>query len=199
MKRAIIGAGGFAREVKSQMLLHNSPFFVEDDFWNVNMAALNIWPLYQFNPEEYEVVIAIADPQVRNRIRNTLPPETKYYTLIHPSVQILGAITNIGEGSIICAGCILTENIQIGNHCHLNLMSTIGHDCVIGDFFTTAPGAKISGNCGIGDRVYIGTNSATREKIKITDDVTIGMMSGVIKDITQPGTYVGTPAKLIEL
>ena len=88
----------------------------------------------------------------------------------------------------------LTTNIKLGKHSHLNLQTTIGHDCNIGDFFTTAPGAKISGNCKIGDRVYIGTNSSTREKITICNDVTLGLNSGVIKNISDPGIYVGTPA-----
>jgi UDP-3-O-[3-hydroxymyristoyl] glucosamine N-acyltransferase len=103
----------------------------------------------------------------------------------------------IGEGSIICPNTILTTNIKIGNHTHLNLGSTIGHDTITGDFFTTAPGVKISGNCIIGDRVYFGTNSSVRERITICDDVTIGLNGGVVKNINEPGTYVGVPVKKI--
>ncbi len=104
----------------------------------------------------------------------------------------------IGEGSIICAGVILTTNIEIGNHAHLNIHTTIGHDTKIGNFFTSAPGAKISGNCEIEDRVYIGTNASVREKIKICSDVTIGLGAGVVKHIIEPGTYVGCPATRIK-
>ena len=38
----------------------------------------------------------------------------------------------IGAGSIITAGCIITTNIKIGKHSHLNLHTTIGHDCELG-------------------------------------------------------------------
>jgi UDP-3-O-[3-hydroxymyristoyl] glucosamine N-acyltransferase len=78
------------------------------------------------------------------------------------------------------------------------LSTTIGHDTVIGDFCTTAPGAKISGNCKIGNRFYIGTNGSVREKINICDDVTVGLNAGVVKDITECGTYAGIPAKKIK-
>ena len=99
----------------------------------------------------------------------------------------------------MCAGSILSSNIKIGSHSHLNLQTTSGHDTIIGNFFTSAPGVKISGNCEIGDRVYFGTNSCVKEKIKITNDVTIGLNSGVVKNINENGVYVGTPSKKIKL
>ena len=71
-------------------------------------------------------------------------------------------------------------------------------DNVIGDFFTTAPGVQISGNCIIGDMVYFGTHSSIKQKIQICDNVTIGLNAGVVKDIMYSGTYVGVPAKQIK-
>ncbi len=195
MKKAIIGSGGFGREVYHHILndincdIH---FFVNDEY-----ADETSFPLSTLNIKEYEVLIAVGNPIHREKILNTLPSGVKFFSFIHSSAIILDPNILIGEGSVICAGCILTTNIEIGNHCHLNLQSTIGHDCRIGNFFTTAPGAKISGNCNIGDRVYFGTNSCVREKITICSDVTIGLNSGVVKNITSSGTYVGTPAKLI--
>jgi len=44
----------------------------------------------------------------------------------------------------------------------------------------------------------MGNNSSVREKINICDNVTIGLNGGVIKNITEPGTYVGTPVKKID-
>jgi UDP-3-O-[3-hydroxymyristoyl] glucosamine N-acyltransferase len=60
------------------------------------------------------------------------------------------------------------------------------------------PGSIISGNCKIGDSVYLGSNSSVREKTKITDDIIVGLNSGVVKNITESGTYVGVPAKRIK-
>jgi sugar O-acyltransferase (sialic acid O-acetyltransferase NeuD family) len=192
MKKALIGAGGFAREVKVSIGDFNMKCFVDDEFYTPN--GENISPLSEFNPYEYEVLIVIGDGQIRKQMVNKLPKETKYFTHIHPSVQILGNDVQIGIGSIICAGSIITTNCIIGNHTHLNLQTTIGHDCVIGDFLTTAPGVKISGNCLIGDCVYIGTNASIKQKVKICDDVIIGLNAGVVKDILESGIYVGTPS-----
>lgn len=196
MKRALIGAGGFAREVRAHMNKFNMPLFVDDIYWSKNND--NIYPLSQFDPMEYEVLVAIGDPRSRFDVIKKLPKQTKYFSFIHPSVIILGNDVTIDEGSIICAGSILTTNINIGKHAHLNLNTTIGHDCVIGDYFTTAPGAKISGNCTIYDLVYIGTNASIKEKITIHSLTTIGLNAGVVHNIECSGTYVGTPAKKIK-
>ena len=194
MKKAIIGSGGFGREVKA-LLLDNNPdeivhFFVDDDYVDDNSFSIS-----SLDINDYQVIIAVGNPTIRMELVNSLPKDVKYFKAIHKSVQILDSNIEIGEGSIICSNSILTTNIKIGKHCHLNLQTTIGHDVRIGDFFTTAPGAKISGNCNIGNGVYVGTNSSVREKINICNNVTIGLNAGVVKDIITPGTYVGTPAK----
>ncbi len=196
MKKAIIGAGGFGREVYCSLSLAeqiNTVFFVDDKYYDGSDTL--ILPISKFNPKEYKVVIAIGDPKDRFDIVQRLPKETKYFTHIHSSVQILDPNVEIGEGSIICAGTIITTNVKIGKHAHLNLQTTIGHDCEIGDYFTTAPGAKISGNCKIYDCVYIGTNASIKEKINISNDVIIGMNAAVVKNIEESGIYIGVPSK----
>lgn len=196
MKKALIGAGGFAREIKAHMGIPDLISFVSDEYWEKNTN--NIYKLSEFNPKEFEVLVAIGDSKLRYDMIQKLPVDTKYFTFIHPSVQLLGCDIEIGEGSIICAGSILTTNIKIGKHAHINLNTTIGHDCLIGDYFTTAPAVNISGNCTIYDIVYIGTNTSVRERVSIHSMTTIGMNSGVITNIKDPGIYVGTPAKKIK-
>lgn len=190
MIKALIGAGGFANEISIyDDIIYK---FVDDIYYNNEDF---IHKLSEFNVDIFQVVIAIGDSRKRYEQYLKLPKGCTYFNIISNSAHILNKDTvTIGKGSVICAGSILTTNITIGNHAHINLNTTIGHDCVIGDFFTTAPGVNISGKCKIGDRVYIGSNATIREKITICDDVIIGLNSGVVKDITEPGVYVGTPA-----
>ena len=196
MKKALIGAGGFAQEVRAQMGDNTIKCFVDDRYYSINNDY--IFPLSEFDPTIYEVVVAIGDPRSRYDIIQRLPKETKYFTFIHPSAILLGNDIQIGLGSIICAGVIITTNVIIGQHAHLNLHTTIGHDCRIGDYFTTAPGVKISGNCKIYDCVYVGTNASVRQKISIHSFATIGLNAGVVKHINDAGTYIGTPAKRVK-
>jgi sugar O-acyltransferase (sialic acid O-acetyltransferase NeuD family) len=184
MNLAIIGAGGFGREVAAwaRPFYETVTFYVEPEYEGIPLTEI---------PKKDRVVVAIANPIQRQRIVESLPKETKWATLIHPTVKVLDDNILIGKGSIICAGCILTTNIKIGAHSHLNLNTTVGHDCRLDNYFTTAPAANISGNVETGQRVYVGTNASIREKVKINNDVTIGMGSIVLNDITERGTYKG--------
>lgn len=193
MEKVLIGAGGFAREIRAHMDTFSMKCFVDDKYYTENDN--NILPLSQFDETKYQALIAIGDPQARLDMVQRLPHHTKYFTFIHSSALILGNDVEIGEGSIICAGAIITTNVKIGKHAHINLNTTIGHDCRIGDYFTTAPGVNISGNCKILDRVYIGTNAALRQEITVNSGATVGLNAGVVKNIQDSGIYTGVPAK----
>jgi sugar O-acyltransferase (sialic acid O-acetyltransferase NeuD family) len=193
MEKVLIGAGGFAREIKAHMNSFSMKCFVDDKYYHPNQDG--IVPLSQFDSTKYEALVAIGDPRARYDMVQKLPQNTQYFTFVHPSALILGDDVEIAEGSIICAGVIITTNVRIGKHAHLNLYTTIGHDCTIGDYFTTAPGVNISGNCKIYDLVYVGTNAALRQELNIHSGATIGLNAGVVKHIEDSGTYTGVPAK----
>lgn len=190
MKKALIGFGGHAREVVSQMGIKLT-CFVDDQYVDENTQPLSL-----FNPNEYMVIVAISDPKIRYNIVSKLPKETKYFTFIHPTSLIMDDV-EIGEGSFIGAYSILTTNIKIGKHSILNRSNHVGHDCVIGNYFSAMPGSIVSGNVTIGDRVYLGTNSSIREKLTIIDDVTIGLNTGIVKSINKKGTYVGQNTRIL--
>ena len=194
MKKAFIGNGGHLREV-----IAHTKFdvirFVEDEYFKDEEKTL---PLSQFNPKEYDVMIVIADSQVRSRIQKSLPKETKYFSFIHPSAILMDRNIVIGDGSFIGANCVITTNVKIGNHAILNRNINIGPDVVIGDCFSAMAGSVVSGNVSIGNNCYMGNNSSIREKTTICDDVVIGMNGSVVKNIDKPGTYVGVPVNKIK-
>jgi sugar O-acyltransferase (sialic acid O-acetyltransferase NeuD family) len=192
MKLALFGYGGHAREAACQ-IEQEVTFFVDDKYSN-DIAK----PISEFNPEEYMMIVAVADSKDRADIVAKLPKETKYFTFIHPSVHIMDDNIQVGVGSFIGANSILTTNIKLGNHTLLNRGNHIGHDSVAGDFFSMMPNAVVGGNVTLGDNVYLGSCSNIREKINITSDVLIGMNAAVVKDITENGTYVGVPAKKLK-
>ena len=192
MKRALVGYGGHAKEVMSQM---NTVMtcFVDDKY-----VVEGTRPLSEFDPKEYELMVAVADSRDRFDIIQRLPENTKYFTWIHPTALVMDNSIKIGEGSFVGAYSILTTNIKIGKHAILNRGNHIGHDCEIGDYFSAMPGAIVSGNVKIHDLVYMGNNSSIREKLSIHSLCTIGMNAAVVKDIEDSETYVGVPAKKIK-
>lgn len=185
---AIIGYGGFAKEVEAwARRVYQCSFYVDDEY-----AGGGALPLSKFNPKEKKAVIAIGEPATRRRIVDQLPKETKYQTLIHPTAQIIDKESiKIMQGAIVCAGVIITHDVVVGEHSHVNINSTIGHNSRIGSYNTISPAVNISGNVTTGSYVYLGTNAAIKEKVSIIGNTTIGMGAIVINDIKQSGTYVG--------
>lgn len=192
MKKALIGYGGHAREVMAQMGVKLT-CFVDDEY-----VVYGTNPISEFDPNEYDVMVAVSNSKDRFNIIQRLPKETKYFTWVHPTALIMDDNIEIGDGSFIGAYSILTTNIKIGKHTILNRSNHIGHDCEIGDYFSAMPGAIVSGNVKISDLVYMGNNSSIREKLLIHSLSTIGMNSAVVKDIEEPGTYVGCPSEKIK-
>jgi sugar O-acyltransferase (sialic acid O-acetyltransferase NeuD family) len=191
MKKALIGYGGHSREVMCQMG-EKLPCFVSDEYVNENTL-----PLSSLDINEYMVMVTISNPLDRYNVIKKLPKNIKFFTFIHDTVLIMDDNVKIGEGSFIGAYSIITTNVSIGKHSILNRSVHIGHDTKIGDYFSGMPGSIVSGNCDLGDQVYMGNNSSIREKLKINSNVTIGLNSGVVKNIIEPGIYVGLPVKKI--
>ena len=129
-------------------------------------------------------------------------------TVVEPS-NIYGC--NLGDGVFIGPFVEIQKDVSVGartriqSHAFICELVSIGEDCFIshGAMFINDP-FKIGGpargdktqwrSTSIGDRVSIGTNS-TIMPVSICDDVVIGAGSVVTKDINEPGTYAGNPAR----
>jgi sugar O-acyltransferase (sialic acid O-acetyltransferase NeuD family) len=192
MKLALFGYGGHAREVSAQ-INKEVTFFVDDEYSNEFTK-----PISSFDPKIYTIMVAVANSKEREKIVQKLPSETTYFTFIHPTALIMSKDITIGEGSFIGANSILTTNITIGDHTILNRGVQIGHDTVIGKYFSAMPGSVVSGNVRIEDKVYMGNNSSIKEKKIICSDVIIGGNTTVVKNIITSGVYIGVPAKFLK-
>lgn len=194
LEPVLIGAGGFAREISGEVKLNyaNSlKMYVDDEYW-----VEGLYRISEFDPETQSALIAVGNPADKKALLAKLPENTEFWNYISPRAYINSM--KMGKGNFICAGTIITVNVTLGDHVHLNLNTTIGHDTVLGNFVTTAPNVNISGNVTIKDGVYLGTASCVREKLTICQDVILGMSASVVKDIYESGTYVGVPAKKIK-
>lgn len=205
----IVGAGGFGREVlwliqriNNVNLEWNIKGFIDDNK-SIQNTIIDEYPVVGTiddleNIDGY-VVIAIGNSCIKKNIVERIKSisNVKFATLVDPSA-IMSSRVDIGEGSIICAGNIITVDIKIGNHVILNLDCTVGHDVVINDFVTVYPSANISGNTMIGRCSEIGTGTKIIQGTFICDNVVLGAGATVVKDIMVEGTYVGTPTKKIK-
>lgn len=193
MEKVFIGYGGFCREIIAD-LGYKLKCFVDDRFH----VEGETYKLSDFDPSKYVALIVVGDPKLRKTIVNNLPTETTFWNYISKHAIIMDEFNSIGVGNAICAGTIITTNVSIGNHVQLNISTTVGHDSVISDYVTTAPDVSVSGNVNVGECVYFGTKTSIREKITVCSNTIFGLNSGIVSDITESGTYVGTPCKKIK-
>jgi sugar O-acyltransferase (sialic acid O-acetyltransferase NeuD family) len=208
----IIGAGGFGREVawlveriNAVTPIWNLRGFIDDND-AVQGRTLNDYQVvggcdYLLNiDQEVWVVCAVGSAQTRKKIIEKIKNyvNIKFATLVDPSV-LCSKRVNVGEGSIICAGTIITVDVSIGNHVIINLDCTIGHDDIIHDFVTVYPGVNISGNVVVGKCSELGTGVQIIQGKKIGKESIVGAGAVVIKDIEKKGTYVGVPARLMNM
>ena len=203
----IIGAGGFGREVAWLASEARDPFQVLgflDDRTNIPseelgghrlLGGLDLWPSFT----ETALVIAIGNPRTRYAVAQRLQTrgETEFATLVHRSC-LIGPNCHIAAGSMVCAGCILTTNINVGPHSILNIGTTVGHDVQIGSFVTVAPQVALSGCVVLGDGVEIGTASSIRQGLCIGEGSMLGMGSTLTKDMPENTLFFGSPAKQIK-
>lgn len=202
-KICIFGAGGFAKEVYWLALQCSKEVDAFIDLYSGGYCCddKKIESEDYFDPIKHSAVVAVGNPNLRKKITEEITERhgaRVFETLISPTANLMANSISVGYGSIICANCVLTCDIILGQFSQLNLSTTIGHDTKTGSFFTTAPGVHVNGKVNIGNCVYFGSNASTVEDISICDNVTIGAAACVSKDIIDSGTYVGVPAKKLE-
>ena len=209
---AIVGAGGFGREVMPVAreiitLIYGNEgiefvFVVESLVEEKTINGYRVISEKDFistQANEKYFNIAIADYRVRERIANKLIKEN-----INPfSIQSFNTViydnNDIGEGAIFSPFTTVTSNATIGKFFHCNIYSYVAHDCVIGDFVTFAPRVCCNGRVVVEDYAYIGTGAVIRHgtnehPIIIGKGSIVGMGAVVTKSVPPFTTVIGNPA-----
>jgi sugar O-acyltransferase (sialic acid O-acetyltransferase NeuD family) len=210
-KLAIIGAGGFGREVQSLVEQINAAkeeweligFY--DDGISVGTIVNGLPVLGRVDQisaigHSIYLTLAVGNPVTKKKIVEQISsPFVQYATLIHPQAIIGNRKWNsVGKGTIICGGVIITVQVAIGSHVILNLSCTVGHDTVIGNYSSFMPTVNISGEVEIGECVFVGTGAKIINQVTIGSNTTIGAGAVVTSNIPEYCTAVGIPAKPIK-
>lgn len=203
MEVAIIGAGGFARELSSWITVGESAFTVKG-FYDDNNQALEAYPgagyvignIADFISEKY-ILIGIMNPEVKNRIMELCAQSSvKILSYIDISARV-GIRTKPGIGFVAFPQTVISCDCIIGDNVFINCGSQIGHDVIIGDSTSIMANVDIGGGAIIGKNVFIGSGATILPGVKIANNARIGAGSVVIKNVRESGTYFGNPAKKI--
>lgn len=210
MDVVIYGTGGFAREVhqvvedsNAQEQRWNFLGWIDDDAESVGREVHGLAVLggaaWLAEHPQVGVLVGVGATPARLRIVRSIREVSgnPFPTLIHPLAWLGNRIT-LGDGTVVCAGNLLTTDMTIGRHVILNLDCTVGHDSVVEDFVTVAPSVNISGNVAIGVGCDLGTGATLIQGVKIGHWTTVGAGAVVVRDIPANVTAVGVPAQPIK-
>jgi len=203
----IIGAGGHGREALMVALARNrvdhrwrEVAFIDDGPVDASrLARLDtslIGDTDSTRPADMELVIAVGDPATRQEIDCRLGDETVFAELIDPEARI-GPDVVLGDGFMAYPRAVVTTNVTIGRHTHVNCAAVVSHGCRIGDFVSLSPGVMINGEVEIGDGVFLGTGAIVLPGRHIGQGAVVGAGAVVIDDVAPRTTVVGTPARVV--
>ena len=191
----IIGASGHGKVVADIARLrgYTDIAFLDDD---ENVKECAGWPVIGKSTEapEGEIFVAVGNAATRKRLVE-LYEDRKKPVLIHPDAVIASDVV-IGEGTVVMAGVVINAGTKIGRNCIINTCSSIDHDCVVESYCHVAVGAHLCGTVKVGERTWIGAGATISNTVNISCNCMIGAGAVVVKNIEEPGTYVGVPAKL---
>lgn len=203
----VVGAGGHARELlwlASRVHGQMRPIRVAvESGWEAPHELAGI-PVESLDAIEGELsgvdyVIAIGDSRARKRIADRLDAiGAKAAVLIDPSAQLSERVL-VGAGSVICAGSVLTCDITLGRHVHINAGCLVHHDARIGDFATLSPGVRVAGHVEIGAQAFVGIsatiiNGRAGAPLRIGAGATVAAGAVVIGDVAPGALVAGVPA-----
>ena len=210
----IIGAGGFAREVKwlaQEITAAGGPAagYAFLGYVVSNPAAagphdsgdeiLGDLDWLAAHREAWDALaLGIGTPAPRQRVAAELEERfgpSCWPALVHPTVRLDAGSCRIGHGVQLCAGVIGTVNLDFAPFAMVNLACTIGHEARIGRAACLNPTVNISGGVTIGDGALIGTGAQVLQYVEVGPGATVGAGAVVSKPVAPGITVVGVPAR----
>jgi UDP-N-acetylbacillosamine N-acetyltransferase len=190
----LLGCGGHSRSV-ADILLANDPeaslVFVDPNAReNEEIFGFPVTREHRF--DAHPLFIAIGDNQNRKAAAEALGA-VNFISVVSKTAHI-GRRARVGAGCFIGSFCHVGPEAVLGTGTIVNNAAVVEHEVQIGEYCHIGPNATISGRCKIGDQVFVGVGATIKDYINVCPYVIIGAGATVVRNIDEPGVYVGTPA-----
>lgn len=147
-------------------------------------------------PAGTEIVISVGENAGRRRLFEQFGNRVLSDNLVHGNAEIERDV-RLGVSNQIFSRAYLNRCVQIGADNIINTNALLEHEVAIGDHNHISVGAILCGRVRVGSLCFIGAGAVVIDKVRICDSVIVGANSVVIRDISEPGTYVGSPVRRV--
>ena len=141
------------------------------------------------------VHVAIGNNEARRREAQAAGL-ARLATVVHPQASV-SPFAQVGAGCFVAAQAVLAPQVRLAEGVIVNHGAVVDHDATVGAFSHIAPGASLAGCAVVGAQVLIGAGARVLPGVSVCDGAVLGAGAVAIRDITEPGTYVGIPARRI--
>ncbi|MBK5237595.1 MAG: hypothetical protein JJE28_00600 [Actinomycetales bacterium] len=192
----LLGNGGQAREIEGFLGIDTIIFkAVSPKFLDPGNAKIIDINSRETDHLDTAVLAVVGSPGLRRDLVSLWAGNRYTNLFISPFVSL--SREDLGSGIFIAEAAVITSGVHLGNHVHINISATVSHDVFLADYVTIGPGAHIGGGVSIDEGSFVGIGAIVKHQIKICSGALIGAGAVVVHDITESGTYVGNPARLI--
>ncbi|WP_426184829.1 NeuD/PglB/VioB family sugar acetyltransferase [Microbacterium sp. TWP3-1-2b2] len=196
----LIGASGLAREVLAAGMV--GVVGILDDDAALHGTEVGGVPVHgaidSAADREEQLLVCIGPSAMRREVvrrLHALGVTAERFAIFAARSARIGASSDIGAGSIVLDGAVITADAALGEHVVVMPNCTITHDDVIDDFATLAAGVSLGGSVRIGEAAYVGMNASVKQGVTIGVEATVGMGSVVLVDVPDQQTWAGVPAR----
>lgn len=202
-KIIVIGCGGHARSVVNSIIKkgYHEDILIIDKYAIIGEEILGQKVMSNYESQSHDIsvffIVAVGDNSSRKeKYYDAVNMEWIPMTVVAQTAQI-GINAKLGRGDYIAENSYVGPEACIGDNTIINTGSIIEHETKVGNNCHVAPNVTVCGRCNIGDNCFLGASSIVIDKISICKDVKLGAGAVVTHDITEPGTYVGVPARKV--
>ena len=204
----IVGVGGVGRALRE---------FIEDVNWGtarwqfrgflddaIETQGNNVdgypvlGPIEWLRERDVDVLVGLGAPESRRLVAE----EVRQYdgpafpSLVHPCAH-LAASVSMGDGCIVYPGTCINTSAKLGAFVLVNMNAAIGHDVVLHNYSTLAPGACIGGAVSVGEGADVGIGASCKQGLSLGAHCRVGAGAAVIREVEAGQTVAGVPAKPI--
>ena len=202
----IIGAGNVGAFLAYNLDLFEGQYnllgFLDDDDQKIGMQIAG-YPVLgkvediQNYPAGTAVAVGIASPLTRKRIVDKISHLPLDFPNFIARNAWLSKAVKLGKGVIIYPGVSINYESVLGDFVIINMNCALGHNAILADCCTLAPGVNFGGFTTLDECVDVGIGASTRQNTRIGRNSIIGGQAMVIGEVPEGAVVKGVPGRVV--